>query len=105
MAWQATEDSLKALCVGHSIPYSHEPEKIMAHIKNSNLLNQKDFDQLAASVQSVSVSGNYNDIRYPGQDPKIWDDMPQDQRIVRASAAKKTYQICLDNLATSGITA
>lgn len=104
MAWQGTEDSLKALCVGHGIPYSHKPSQIMSHIHDNNLLGLHEFNDLALGIQSVTMSGSYNDIRYPGTDPKFWDNMPPDQIVSRATAAKKIYEICLNNLATSGIT-
>jgi hypothetical protein len=92
-----------ALCVGHNIPIMHDTSKIMSHIKSNNLLRQSDFDRLAKSVQTVTMSGNYNDIRFPGNNPAFWDNMLPDQIRIRAKAANEVYELCWQNLTTSGV--
>ena len=98
LAWQAAENSLKALAASHSIPYSHDLDKLMNHVKANNVVRTDTYNDLLAAVQSVTISGSYNALRYPDDNPLFWENMSPEHLKPRVEAARKIYEICKENV-------
>ena len=78
-AWQAAENSLKALSVGHGYtpPKTHDFSKITSHLVRSNVLSSSEVMQLASDMTIVSGSRNYSDTKYPSSNAIYWDTLPR----------------------------
>src|SRR5437016_5040694 len=65
LSWQATENSLKALAVGHSIPMTHDIGKILQHLRDNDMITASEVDHISADLAIVTGSASYNAARYP----------------------------------------
>ncbi len=95
MAWHGTELSLKALLTKKNTPfdYNHKMSDFMSLIDQNKLVTPPDLAILQSSVQAVTLSGSYTDLRYPGNDPEFWENMPIADQKTRVDAASNVYRI------------
>lgn len=100
LAWQGTEDSLKAVCVGHTIPFSHDLSKIMEHIRASNLMNEEELGSISKAAKIVTGSATYNDARYPGSNRKWWEKMRENKLKEVTEAAQSIFEVCARKIAS-----
>jgi len=94
LSWQASEDALKALAEGHSIPYSHNLGNVMEHLRDNSILDSKTHTVLLQSVVTVTMSGSYNSLRYPEANPQYWENMSVEEARLRVEAARQIVRIC-----------
>lgn len=78
LAWQAVENDLKALSVGHEIRRTHDIGELMDHLRDNNVLNHSDISQLSSACAAVTGSRTYNATRYPESDPSYWSSLPRE---------------------------
>ena len=72
LAWQAIENSFKALAVGHGIPETHDIGEIMTHLLRNGVVTQSELDSIKTYVLWVTGSRTYNATRYPENAPTYW---------------------------------
>ena len=101
LVWQGVENSLKAVCSGHSFPISHDLSRIMNHIRSNNLMDKKDLSDLTRSAAVVTGSSTYNDTRYPVNDMNWWERMPRSKLSQVTDAAKFIHEICSRKIQSS----
>jgi HEPN domain-containing protein len=94
LAWQGAENSLKAVCTGHTLRKSHDLSEVMKHIKANHLINSAELANISAAAQIVTGSATYNNTRYPENNPKWWESRTQEQLIEVTKAAQSIYEIC-----------
>ena len=94
LAWQGAEDSLKAVCIGHTLRKSHDLSDVMNHIEANSLMNSTELAKISAAAQIVTGSATYNDTRFPENDSKWWESRTQEQLIEVTRAAQSIYEIC-----------
>jgi hypothetical protein len=100
LAWQGTEDSLKAVCTGHNFPISHNLSIIMKHIKANNLMNNEELTNVSKAAEIVTGSATYNDTRYPESNLEWWENMPKEKLVVVTRAAQSIYETCAKKVAS-----
>ncbi len=93
LAWQAVENDMKSLAVGHgNIPITHNLGHLMNHLRDSNVLTPTDLSQLSSDMAIVSGSRTYNDARYPENNPSYWYALPREQVTEVVLAAERIHK-------------
>jgi hypothetical protein len=98
LGWQAAELGLKALSEGHGIPFKHDLKLVIDHLKKNNVLDDPTYGRLQNYVVTVTSSGSYNDLRYPEQNQRFWEEMPPPEIRLRFDAAVNIVRICREKL-------
>jgi HEPN domain-containing protein len=89
VSWQAAEDSLKALGIGHNEIQTHNLGQIMNHLRDNNILSENDLSQLSSHAAAITGSRTYNDTRYPENAPDYWPS--QTRGAIGAAVAGASY--------------
>jgi hypothetical protein len=92
LTWQGTENSLKAVCVGHNHPETHNLSLIINHIRSNNLMDKAELSDITRAAAIITGSATYNDTRYPEKDIDWWEGMPS----YKLSEVVDASQIILD---------
>jgi hypothetical protein len=90
LAWQATENDFKALSVGYSMPFTHNPGQLVNYLRDNNLLSSNDITQLSADAAIVSGSRTHNAARYPESD-SFWSSLPRQEITNVVFAAERIH--------------
>jgi len=98
LVWQGVEDSLKAVCVGHSNPHEHDFSPIINHIKSNSIMSQPELLKICNALSVVTGSATYNSTRYPENDSQYWQSKPQNELVKVTEAARLIYSICTTNI-------
>jgi hypothetical protein len=91
LAWQATENDLKALSVGHTPPFTHDKGQIINHLRDNNLITQSEVTQLSSSARIMTGSATYNATRHPETDPGYWSSLPRTAIVNAVEAAGQIH--------------
>jgi HEPN domain-containing protein len=92
LAWQAAENDLKALSVGHTPPFTHDIGQIIGHLRDNNLITAGEVTQLSARTTILTGSATYNATRYPESDPSYWSSLPRTAIVNVVEAAEQIHQ-------------
>ena len=94
LAWQGVENSLKAVCVGHNHPISHDLSQIINHIRSNNLMDRSELSEITRAAAIVTGSSTYNDTRYPEKAIDWWNRMPYYKLSEVVTASQIIFKIC-----------
>jgi HEPN domain-containing protein len=94
LVWQGTEDCLKAVYKGQTIPRGHDLSKLINNIKASNRINDSELAIVTAAAGIITGSSTYSDTKYPEKNFGYWEKMPTTQLTSILYQAKNIYRIC-----------
>jgi hypothetical protein len=78
--WTATELSVKALAVGHSIPMTHDLDLMTKHLVDNGVLTDSEYNYLKPLYAHITGSAtSYDEARYPSTNPTFWDTVTKPQ--------------------------
>lgn len=100
-AWQAVEDDLKALSVGHTIPTTHDLGEITNHLLANSILKPSDLTQLSSDFSTVTGNSTYSDTKYPDNNPSYWSSLPRSSITNAISAAEHIHSFVLETTGCS----
>jgi hypothetical protein len=98
LVWHGTELSLKALAVGHGMPWDHDLDKVTKHLLDNSVLSGSDLGYLKPFFVHVTGSHDYTDTRYPEKDPRYWQNMTTDQLAEGLNAGLEVHKFVIKRL-------